>query len=343
MKNKYLLFISGAVLIMIVTLATMLLITFGSGSCLKSDFVIHIPTGSSYSALIDTLSSSEAISSETHINRINRVARLKKFDKHVKSGRYELYKGMSANEIVNMLHSGAQAPTQLTFNNIRTLPILAGRLAKQIEADSTTIVNLLLDPATAEKYGFKPEEFIGMFIPNTYEVWWTISPEALIRRMNQEYNNFWNESRIKLLDNTNLTQKEVSTLASIVYEETKKSDEMPKIAGVYINRLRRGMPLQADPTIKFALGNPNIRRILYRHLKVDSPYNTYKHRGLPPAPIYMPSVKSIDAVLNYAEHKYLYFCAKEDFSGYHNFARTLREHNNNSNRYSRALNRAGIR
>ena len=182
-----------------------------------------------------------------------------------------------------------------------------------------------------------------MFIPNTYEVWWNITPEGLTERMKKEYDNFWNEERLAKLARTRLTQKEVSTLASIICEETRMTDEMPTMAGVYINRLRRGMLLQADPTVKFAIGDFTIRRVLNRHLEVDSPYNTYKYAGLPPSPICMPSIKGIDAVLNYKESNYLYFCAKEDFSGYHNFARTLSEHNQNARRYANALNRAGIR
>ena len=178
-----------------------------------------------------------------------------------------------------------------------------------------------------------------MFIPNTYEMWWNVSPEALTDRMLGEYEKFWTSERKDKLARTRLSQKEVMNLAAIVYEETKVVSEMPKIAGVYINRLRRGMPLQACPTAKYAVGDFTLTRILYKHTQVDSPYNTYKHRGLPPGPICMPSIAAIDAVLGYADHKYLYFCAKEDLSGRHNFASTLTEHNRNSRRYNEALKR----
>ena len=212
-------------------------------------------------------------------------------------------------------------------------------VAEQIEADSLTLLAHLTAPATAQKYGFTREEFIGMFIPNTYQVWWNISPEALTDRMAKEYDKFWTSERTAALARTRLSKKEVINLASIVYEETKVVSEMPKIAGVYINRLRRGMPLQACPTAKYAVGDFTLKRILYKHTQVESPYNTYKHRGLPPGPICMPSIAAIDAVLGYADHKWLYFCAKEDLSGRHNFASTLAEHNRNSRRYNEALKR----
>ena len=173
-----------------------------------------------------------------------------------------------------------------------------------------------------------------MFIPDTYEVWWTVSPEEFVRRMKREYDRFWTPERDALRARSGLSRLEVMTLASIVYEETRKTDEMPRIAGVYINRLRRGIPLQADPTVKYAMRDFGLRRILYRHLKYPSPYNTYVNKGLPPSPICMPGKNAIDAVLNFEEHDYLFFCARPAFDGYHNFARTLREHNANARAYS---------
>ena len=186
------------------------------------------------------------------------------------------------------------------------------------------------------------QTFMAMFIPNTYEVYWNCSVNDLLQRMKRESDRFW-ASRDAKLARCGLTRNEAITLASIVYEETKRQSEMPVVAGVYINRLRRGMPLQADPTVKFALGDFSLRRILHKHLEVDSPYNTYRVVGLPPGPICMPSIAAIDAVLNYQEHDYLYFCAKEDLSGAHNFARTLAEHNRNARAYAAALNRLKIR
>jgi UPF0755 protein len=184
---------------------------------------------------------------------------------------------------------------------------------------------------------------IGLFIPNTYEVWWNSTPEELTDRMASEWNKFWNESRTAKLNRTGLSKMEVITLASIIYEETKNVEEMPKIAGVFINRQRKGIPLQSCATAKYALGDFTLKRVLYEHTQVESPYNTYTNQGLPPGPICTPSISAIDAVLGYSDHKYLYFCAKEDFSGTHNFATTLSEHNANSKRYHAALKRAGIK
>ena len=339
---KKFLLIGGAVcLILAAAVAAYIAPALSSRSIVEVESEIFIPTGADYDTLLTLLG--EEGEHITDLARFERVASLKGLSKSVRAGRYILKEGMSAKSVVGMFRGGMQSPVRLTFNNIRTLPQLAGRLAEQIEPDSVTLLAHLSSPEVAEKYGFKPEEMIGMFIPNTYEVWWNITPEGLTERMKKEYDNFWNEERVAKLARTRLTQKEVTTLASIICEDTRMTDEMPTMAGVYINRLRRGMLLQADPTVKFALGDFTIRRVLNRHLEVDSPYNTYKYAGLPPSPICMPSIKGIDAVLNYKESNYLYFCAKEDFSGYHNFARTLSEHNQNARRYANALNKAGIR
>ena len=339
---KKFLLIGGAVcLVLAAAVAAYIAPALSSRSIVEVESEIFIPTGADYDTLLALLG--EEGEHITDLARFERVASLKGLSKSVRAGRYILKEGMSAKSVVGMFRGGMQSPVRLTFNNIRTLPQLAGRLAEQIEPDSVTLLAHLSSPEVAEKYGFKPEEMIGMFIPNTYEVWWNITPEGLTERMKKEYDNFWNEERVAKLARTRLTQKEVTTLASIICEETRMTDEMPTMAGVYINRLRRGMLLQADPTVKFAIGDFTIRRVLNRHLEVDSPYNTYKYAGLPPSPICMPSIKGIDAVLNYKESNYLYFCAKEDFSGYHNFARTLSEHNQNARRYANALNRAGIR
>lgn len=308
------------------------------GNAVERERIILVPTGADYAELLDSLDGAV-------INRLrfDRVARFYSLDEGVRPGRYSLRQGMSYINMVKMFRNGLQTPVRLTFNNIRTLPQLAGRIARQIEADSLTMTAILTSDETAKKYGFESHDFIGMFIPNTYEVWWTTSPEALLDRMKNEYDRFWNEERLGKLENTGLTREQAITLASIVYEETKMSDEMPVVAGVYINRLKDGIPLQADPTLKFAAGDFTIKRVLNQHKTVDSPYNTYKYAGLPPGPICMPSVRAIDAVLNYTEHKYVFFCAKPDFSGYHNFAVTLAQHNRNAQAYHKALNEAGIK
>ncbi len=312
-----------------------------SGRAVEHPGSICLPTGSSFGVLLDSLGGDGE-----HLRKIapfRRAARLSGLDKRVKPGRYILKEGMSYREAAQMFRRGLQIPVQLTFNNIRTLDNLAGALARQVEPDSASLAALLADPATAESYGFTPQTFMAMFVPNTYEVYWNISAAALLDRMHKEYGRFWNADRLAKLEKTGLTQTGVSTLASIVYEETKIPDEMPSVAGVYMNRLRIGMPLQADPTVKFAVGDPSIRRVLNVHLAVDSPYNTYMYKGLPPGPICMPSIKALDAVLNYGKHNYLYFCASPDFNGRHRFAVTLAEHARNAREYANALNRAGIR
>jgi UPF0755 protein len=251
---------------------------------------------------------------------------------------------MGVVEIARMLNLGVQTPIDVVVRPARLPGILAGRVASQLAADSASFHAAMRDPELLHEIGFESElELFSIFIPNTYEAWWTESPRDFIMRMKREYDRFWNDDRMAKLARTRLSRMQVITLASIMVEETRQTDEMPNIAGVYINRLRTGMPLQADPTVKYAIGDFSLRRILNKHLKTPSPYNTYVNRGLPPTPITMPSIAAIDAVLDFREHKYLYFCAKEDFSGYHNFAETYAAHLQNARRYAAELNRRGIR
>ncbi len=261
----------------------------------------------------------------------------------VKAGRYKLEPGTNNRTLINKLGGGFQDPVQLRFANVRLKENFAALLASQLEPDSLAFINLLNSDSVAAKYGFTPQDFFSMFIPNTYEVYWNTSAESFIDRMATEYNKFWDNGRREKAASLNLTPSEVSTLAAIVKGEALHVAEMPTIAGLYINRLHRGMLLQADPTVIFAANDFTIRRVLYRHLALDSPYNTYKYTGLPPGPIMMPSIASIDAVLNYQKHDYLYMCAKEDFSGYHNFAVTQAEHNVNARRFQQALNERNIK
>ena len=220
---------------------------------------------------------------------------------------------------------------------------MAKAIAGQVMIDSASIVNRLSDPVFLDSIGYTPANVYCMIIPNTYEVYWNISADALISRLVRERDRFWNRERQDKAGSIGLTPQQVTTLASIIEEETAKNDELPIVAGLYMNRLHRNMPLQADPTVVFALGGERPKRVLKVHLEVDSPYNTYKYPGLPPAPIRFVSTRSIDAVLNYSKHNYLYMCAKEDFSGYHNFTSSLSQHNANAARYQRALSKAGIR
>lgn len=264
-------------------------------------------------------------------------------DRSYKAGHYMLKKGMSVIEIARMLKLGIQTPVRVTINNVRIPGQLAAKLARQLDADSTDLMQALTSPQLAREVGFDSVTLFSMFVPDTYEFYWTVRPDELVRRMKREYDRFWSAGRDAKRQRCGLSRLEVMTLASIVYEETRKSDEMPRVAGVYINRLRRGIRLQADPTVKYAMQDFGLRRILYRHLKYESPYNTYLHRGLPPSPICMPSKQAIDAVLNYESHDYIFFCARPEFDGYHNFARTLHEHNRNARAYSAELNRRRIK
>lgn len=268
--------------------------------------------------------------------------RLKLWDS-LRSGRYELREGMSVVDIVRMLKLRMQTPLNVTFTNARGLEAIAGRLAQQIEPDSAALLKCFTSDAVLESVGMTREEILSLFIPNTYELWWNITPTELVMRMKLEYDRFWTAAREKRREAMKMSRVEVSTLASIVMEESAKRDEMPRIAGVYINRLRRGYRLQADPTVRFAIGDYSIKRILHKHLEYKSPYNTYLHRGLPPGPIAVPSIAAIDAVLNYEHNNYLYFCARAEFDGYHNFAKTYEQHLKNARAYMKELDRRSIK
>lgn len=260
----------------------------------------------------------------------------------VKTGRYAIKDGMTVPEMIRMLRAGSQAPTKLTFNNMRTKEDLSGRISEQLMIDSLSLLSALKDVNQIETLGFDTNTIVAMFIPNTYEVYWDTSVEKLLERMQKEYTTFWNEIRKEKAKKIGLKPIEVSTLASIVEEEATYTDEYSIVAGLYLNRLKRGQRLEADPTVKFAVGDFSLRRILYVHLEVESPYNTYRNEGLPPGPIRIPSIRGIDATLSPADHKYLFMCAKDDLSGRHNFATTHAEHVRNARKYQQALNERKI-
>lgn len=264
------------------------------------------------------------------------------YDENVKSGRYAIKNGMNTLDVIRLLRSGNQTAVKLTFNNIRLKENLAGQLSKQLLMDSLSLLDALNDETLTTSLGFDLTTIVTMFIPNTYEVYWDADIDSFIKRMKREYNSFWNEDRAAKAEKVGLSPVQVSILASIVEEEATYADEYATVAGLYLNRLKKGMRLEADPTVKFAVGDFTLRRILFKHLEVESPYNTYKVTGLPPGPIRIPSVAAIDAVLSPQEHSYLFMCAKDDLSGRHNFALTHAEHARNAARYQQALNRAGI-
>jgi len=277
-----------------------------------------------------------------HRESFERLAAIMQYPDHIKSGHYILKESMSNKQIISKLRAKQQDPVKLVFNNIRIKEELAGHIADQLETDSVSLLKLLNDAEYLKKFGFTTDNIISMFIPNTYEVYWDITPEKFMEKMYKEYNAFWTDKRKARLAEIRLTELEAITLASIVEKETNQNDEKPDVAGVYMNRLHDGWLLQADPTLVYALGDFSIKRVLNVYKSINSPYNTYMYVGLPPGPICLPSISSIDAVLNYRQHKYMYFCAREDFSGYHNFAVTMNEHLLNAAKYQQALDQNGI-
>ena len=277
-----------------------------------------------------------------HLAGFHWMARYRHYDQCLHTGRYAIHPGESVYQVFSRLYRGYQEPMNLTIGSVRTLDRLARSVGEQLMIDSAEIAAPLSDTAFVHRLGYTPATLPALFIPNTYQVYWNMSVEEFFRRMQREHDAFWNEKRLAQADALHMTPEEVATLASIVEEETNNNAEKPMVAGLYINRLHANMPLQADPTIKFALQNAGIRRITNADLDIDSPYNTYLHTGLPPGPIRIPSTVGLDAVLNYTKHNYLYMCAKEDFSGTHNFAANYRDHLRNARKYWNALNRRKI-
>ena len=311
------------------------------GKAFDNETVVYISSETQYDALIEQLRPS--LNSNLQRRAFDFYAERLDLEKRFRTGRYMFREGESVIRAVRRLVLGEQSPVKLVVGEARTLPQLAGKLASQIEVDSATLLSAMRNKQLRKELGFVKDSTIAMFIPNTYEVWWDITPERLLHRIKREYDHFWNEERTTKLKRCGLSKYEAMTLASIVYEEVKIPSEMRMIAGVYINRMRRGIALQACPTVKYAMGDFALQRILHKHLKYRSPFNTYINRGLPPAPICVPSIAAIDAVLNYADHNYLYFCARPELDGRHNFARTLAEHNANSRKYSAAIEKLGVK
>lgn len=301
---------------------------------------VYIKTGSDLNDIAENLYAKGILQDTTSFLWL---ARKKNYHNNIYPGRYGIENRMNNNELINLLRSGKQTAVKLTFNSIRNKEGLASRISGQLELDSIELINKLNSDDLARKYGFNKETFLSMFIPNTYEFYWNTSATEFIQRMAEEYKRFWNEARKSKAAKLGLSQSEVSTLASIVQaEQMSHPQERPMIAGLYLNRLRIGMPLQSDPTIIYALGDFSIKRVLNKDKKIDSEYNTYLYRGLPPGPINLPEISSIDAVLNYKQHNFLYMCAKSDFSGFHHFSENLRQHNIYAAQYRRELNKREI-
>ncbi len=307
----------------------------------KTEFLL-IHKDASFDTVLDSLQSKESVLSTFSFKL---AARLSFSTDKFKPGRYELKSGLNNLRLINNLRKGRQTPIRITFNNIRTKEQLCKRLSDELAFSYDDICNLLNDNQFLKNYGTDTYNAVSIFIPDTYEVYWTISPEDFIGKIYKSYLAFWTPQRIEKANKINLTPWQVSTLASIVEEETNLSYEKPIVAGLYLNRLNKGMKLQADPTIKFAVGDFSIKRIMFGHIEktADSPYNTYKYEGLPPGPIRIPSKESIDAVLNYTNHSYLYMCAKGSGGIGHDFTKTFDEHKKNAANYRNNLNEIGIK
>lgn len=282
------------------------------------------------------------------VNSFVAVAQKKGYVSNIKPGHYAIKKGMNNNEIINSIRS-QNLPVKVSFNNQERLENLAGRVAAQLEVDSITLLKVMKDPVFLKEQGLNEQTALSMYLPNSYEFFWNSSAEAFRDRMLKEYKRFWNDARIAKARKLNLSKSEVYTIASIVQKETAKVDERPRVAGVYLNRIRKGIKLDADPTVIYAVKSVKndwdmqIKRVLYKDLKTNSPYNTYRNAGIPPGPIYMPDISSIDAVLNAEKHDYYYFVANVERFGYHKFAKTLSQHNANSAAYRRWISAQGVK
>ncbi len=301
---------------------------------------LFIPTGATFSTVSDYLTTFKIIKNKASFDW---VAERMNYPNKIYPGRYLVEPNMNNRELVQLLRSGKQSPLNITINNIRTKDQLYTYLDGKLEADVYAIRQQMKDSTFLAEKGFNEDNIISLFMADTYEFNWNTSAEEFLERMYKEYTKFWSEERKEKAAEIDLDPLKVTSLAAIVQEEIAKNDEMPRVAGVYLNRLEKGMMLEADPTVKFALQDFGIRRLLFKHLEVESPYNTYKNKGLPPGPICIPSKLALEAVLDAEEHDYLFFCAKEDFSGYHNFASNYKQHKLNAKRYHKALNERGIK
>ncbi|MDP9078499.1 MAG: endolytic transglycosylase MltG [Bacteroidota bacterium] len=301
---------------------------------------LYIKTGSKFTDVYKTVQEKQMVKDTASFYK---AAENMNYISRVKPGRYRLHEGMSNRRLINMLASGTQEPVTVSFHNLRLKEEFAGFLSKKIEPDSTSIIRLLDSTSFVQQYGFTTDNVYTMFLPNSYQLYWNTSPEKFFKRMYANYEKFWTPERKQKAAAINLTPVEVSILASIVDAEALHDDEMPAVAGLYLNRLKKGMKLEADPTVIFAENDFTIKRVLNRYLSINSPYNTYLHTGLPPGPIMMPSVAAVNSVLDYQKNDYIYMCAKADFSGYHAFATNVAQHLVNAHAFQQALNDRNIK
>ncbi len=336
-------FIIASVLIIVLVLAikgiTYYLRYYGPNVSDKQEY-LFIHTGATYNDVYNTIRNQGLVNDTTTFSW---TAHNKGYTHRVKPGKYHLHKGMSNRDLINMLLTGRQEPVNVIIKNFRLKENFAGFMGKKLESDSLSIINLLDSTRYVQQFGFTPDNVYTMVLPNTYKINWNVSSKKLFSRLYNEYEKFWTPERKQKAAGLNLNPVKVSILASIVDAEALHDNEMPTIAGLYLNRLKKGMKLEADPTVIFAAHDFTIHRVLKKQLIINSPYNTYMHTGLPPGPIMMPSINAINAVLNYQKNDYIYMCAKEDFSGYHNFATTVSQHLINAHKFQKALNERNIK
>lgn len=343
MKKKIVLYLSAIVAIVMIFVAYKIynIVFIPNTNFVENKVYVYIPTDATYQE-------AEKIIAPyiKDLDKFRAIVEQKRYNTNVKSGRFLLKNGMSNNSIVNSLRQNT--PLNLAFNNQERIENLAGRIGKQLEIDSLEVLQSFLDPTFLSENNLNEDTVLSIFIPNSYEVFWNTSAEKLRDKLLKEYTKFWTDERIQKAKNQNLTPLQAVSLASIVHKETVKADERPRVAGVYLNRLKLGMPLQADPTVIYAVKksennfNKVIKRVLNKDLAVNNPYNTYKVQGIPPGPIAMPDVNAIDAVLNPESHDYIYFCASVEKFGYHEFAVTAAQHQENAKKYQQWLNNQNI-
>lgn len=310
-------------------------------SDLKNDHV-QIEEGTSFQELLTQMHKDGQLLDTSNFSLVAKQMKYKK--NPVRSGRYKITPGMSNIALIRQLRAGAQATVRVVLHDERLLSDLAGKLAKTLAGDSLDFLQTFNDPKILAQYDYTPQTLMSLFVPNSYDFYWNATPKDFLEKMQKEHDKFWaKNNRLQKANDLGLSKVDVYTLASIIKRETNAPQELPTIAGLYLNRLEKGMLLQADPTVVFATGQFDLRRVLLKHLEIDSPYNTYKNVGLPPGPISMASIGSLDAVLNREAHDYIFFCAKPDNSGLHSFAKTLSGHNANARRFHAWLNKRGIR
>ena len=342
MNKKKLLIVSLAIIAILSTVIVLNFYTKIYSANTTKETYIYIPTNSNFDDVVTILNPILENS-----NSFKWVAHKKNYQNQIKSGKYKIDLGMNNNDLVNLLRSGNQITIKLSFNNQDTIEKLAGRIAEQIEPDSLELLTSFTNSDFLKRNNIKKEQILGMYIPNSYEFYWNTTADNFRDKMLAEYHTFWTDTRKEQAKKQGLTANEVITLASIVQKETATISERPKVAGLYLNRLNHKWPLQADPTIIFSIKEKKgqdivIKRVLFKDLEIDSKYNTYKYSGLPPGPIAMPDISSINAILNPEKHNYYYMCADVDNFGKHAFAKTLAQHNRNAAKYQQWISKQGI-